>query len=187
MRDASIIALTFLAVAMVTGCKENGPPPGAVEITDDATGYFCMMNISEHAGPKAQIHLSGIKKPLFFPSVVDAVAYLMLPGEDKAVRAIYVNDMGKATNWQSPEPGTWIDAYAAYFVIGSKRLSGMGHEEAVPFGTREQAESFIGSNGGRLVQLAQIPSSYVFPSLDAKTASSSPELSNSQNSKETTR
>ena len=45
---------------------------------------------------------------------------------------MYVNDMGVA-RWEAPEPGTWIDANGAWYVIGSDRMGGMGVPEAVPF------------------------------------------------------
>jgi copper chaperone NosL len=176
MRVRAVIALVMLAAPLLAACKEDtAPRPPPVELTRDDNGYFCHMIIIDHPGPKAQIHIGGRERPLFFPAVVDAVGYLMLPGESKAIRAIYVNDMGKAHNWKAPEPGTWIDANTAYFVIDSKIVSGMGHKEAVPFGTKLEADGFAGKNGGRVVRLGEIPRSYVFPGVneaDASAASS---------------
>jgi copper chaperone NosL len=69
--------------------------------------------------------------------------------------------MSKAKNWEQPEPGTWIDAHAAWFVIGSSRVGGMGLPEAVPFGIEADATAFAAANGGRIVRLAEIPADYV--------------------------
>ncbi len=159
------IVVCFAVLPLLSGCdgSDDGPPPKPVELTRDATGYYCQMIIADHPGPKAQIHLSGSTQPVFFPSVVDAVAFLMMPGESKAVRAIYVNDMARAKNWRSPEPGTWIDAKTAYFVINSTRKGGMGRKAAVPFGDKVAAEKFVSEYGGQIVRLSEIPSSYVLP------------------------
>lgn len=170
MRNACIGLASVLALSLIAmGCKDTGDsaPPQPVELTRDATGYFCQMVVVDHPGPKAQIHLADRAKPIFFPSVVDAIAFLRMPGESKAIRVVYVNDMGRAHNWKSPEPGTWIDASAAYYVIGSKRQGGMGHDEAIPFGTGEEAEKFRSENGGQVLRLDEIPTNYVLRDVDA--------------------
>ncbi len=161
-------ALVLLATLTLTGCSDAdyGPPPKPVDLTRDATGYYCSMIVADHPGPKAQIHLAGRPQPVFFPSVVDAIAFLMMPGESKAVRAIYVNDMGRAYNWKSPEAGTWIDAHDAFFVLDSRRKSGMGQKEAVPFGTKEAAEEFVRTYGGYLARLKEVSANYIFPAAD---------------------
>lgn len=178
MSTRNAIAIGILATALLGACKEESaqlPPP--VEITRDDTGYFCRMIVADHPGPKAQIHLADRERPLFFPSVIDAVAFLMMPGESKAIRAVYVNDMGKAHNWTSPEPGTWINANTAYFVIDSKMVGGMGHKEAVPFGDKPEAEAFVAANGGRIVRLSEMPDAYVFPGSNGEAASAAPSAS----------
>ena len=119
------------------------------------------MTVLEHAGPKGQIHLTSRSEPIWFSSVRDTVAFTRLEEEPKDIVAIYVNDMDRATNWDRPEPGTWIDAREAWFVTGSRRAGGMGLPEAVPFGTRNGAEAFAAENGGRIVRLAEIPDDYV--------------------------
>jgi copper chaperone NosL len=98
--------------------------------------------------------------------VRDTVAFTMLEGEPKDVTAIYVNDMGKATSWTAPEPGTWVEAREAWYVIGSRRMGGMGLPEVVPFGTREAADGFAADHGGRVVRLAEIPADYVLGMLE---------------------
>ncbi len=161
-------ALVMLATLGLNACSDagHGPPPKPVELTRDATGYYCNMVVADHPGPKAQIHLAGLPQPIFFPSVVDAIAFLMLPGESKAVRAVYVNDMGSASNWTSPEPGTWIDANQAVFVLNSRRQGGMGQKEAVPFATRQAADRFVQAHGGHVARLSEVPGNYIFPGAD---------------------
>ena len=123
---AGFLAIVLLSVAVIA-CDDSQevaevPPP--LEYGGEAIGYFCGMLLTEHGGPKGQVHLQSRATPLWFSSVRDTVAFTLLEGEPKDVAAIYVNDMGKATDWQEPEPGTWVEARAAWYVIGSRRMGG---------------------------------------------------------------
>ena len=98
---------------------------------------------------------------MWFTQVRDAIAFTRLPEEPRDITAIWVNDMGRATNWQAPEAGAWTDARSAWFVIESSRAGGMGAPEAVPFGTEPPARAFAAAHGGRVVRLDEIPDDYV--------------------------
>ena len=126
------------------------------------------MALLEHPGPKGEIFLADRKEPVWFASVRETFAFTMLPEEPKNIAAIYVTDMGKATNWQRPEPGTWIDARKAYYVIGGRRQGGMGEAEAVPFGEASQAQRFAAENGGRVVAFAAMPEAFVLRDEEAR-------------------
>lgn len=156
----ALAALLLAAGLAACGPEQTAVPPPA-EVAGEVTGYFCGMLLTEHGGPKGQIHLKSREEPVWFSSVRDTVAFTLLEEEPKDIVAIYVNDMGKATNWAQPEPDTWIDARAAWFVIDSRRLGGMGLPEAVPFGTETAAGAFAAENGGRVVRLAEISEDYV--------------------------
>ncbi|MDE0200915.1 MAG: nitrous oxide reductase accessory protein NosL [Rhodospirillaceae bacterium] len=167
-RALALLAVGLLALAGVAGCGEDDdllakPPP--VEPTREASGHYCGMILVDHSGPKAQVHLPDEREPVWFSSVRDAIAFTMLPEEPRNYTAIYVNDMGVA-QWDAPEPGTWIDAAGAAYVIGSDRMGGMGVPEAVPFATREAAERFVAEHGGRIVALTDVPESYIFAYAD---------------------
>lgn len=160
-----ILAATLLL--LLAGCHDDGrnapvPPPQA--ITESAVAQFCGMNLTEHAGPKGQIFLRGDSKPLWFSSVRDAVAWTMLPEMPKNIAVIYVTDMARTTEWKHPLHGPWVDARKAVFVIGSSRKGGMGANEAVPFSDPAAARNFAKAYGGRIVNFAQIPQSYVLGS-----------------------
>jgi copper chaperone NosL len=127
-----------------------------VELTADAIGYYCNMIVVNHDGPKGQIFLSDHDEPLWFTSVRDTLAYTMLPDEPRNIAAIYVNDMGRAS-WDQPEPGTWIDARQAWYVLGSKMTGGMGAPEAVPFRERAAAEAFAATRGGEVLAFDAVP------------------------------
>lgn len=179
MNGAIIKFIACFCVSIgVAGCFERtetaAPPPQ--ELTRDASGYYCQMIVADHIGPKAQIFLKSREKPIWFPSVRDAFAFLMLPSEQKNIKAIYVTDMAKAKNWETPEPGTWTDGRKATYVLGSKLKGGMGLGEVVPFSRETAARAFIEEHGGRLSRMADVPEAYVFPDPDVGEPQASPEL-----------
>ncbi|MCB1527153.1 MAG: nitrous oxide reductase accessory protein NosL [Hyphomicrobiaceae bacterium] len=156
---ALIICCTLLLCACRSDTSIDKPSP--VTMTKDALGHYCQMNLSEHPGPKAQIHLEGLPAPLFFAQVRDAIAYQRMPEQSHAIRAIYVSDMAKAESWNNPGIDNWAPAEDAFYVVDSRMTGGMGAAELVPFGTHESAEKFIQENGGELRKLDQIPDSMV--------------------------
>jgi copper chaperone NosL len=161
-----LLLTAALAAAVLAGCDgrqaaTEAPPPQ--EISDAAIGRYCGMALTEHPGPKGQVFVRGMNEPFWFSSVRDALAFTMLPEEPKDIAAIYVNDMGRAKNWDQPEPGTWIDAKAAHYVIDSGRRGGMGGDEAVPFGDEAAAKAFAARHGGRVVAFGEVPKSYILP------------------------
>ncbi|WP_300784735.1 nitrous oxide reductase accessory protein NosL [Enhydrobacter sp.] len=164
-------ALLALVLAGLTpSCDEksaNVPLPH--EVTGESTAQFCGMTLAEHPGPKGQIFIKSDPRPFWFASVRDAFAFVMLEDTPKAVVAIYVNDMGKAKNWDQPESGTWVEARKAVYVIGSRKHGGMGQDEAVPFSDRQLAERFVDNNGGRVVTFDDMPRDYILPSGNAAT------------------
>lgn len=148
------IALLLLLAA----CKEEvATAPDPVALTEEALGYFCQMNVSEHAGPKGQIHLADYPQPLFFAQVRDVVAYLKGPEREADITAIYVSDMGAAQSWAAPGIENWIDAQSALYVVGAGVRGGMGAPEIVPFGAAEAAERFAERYGGSIMALDDIP------------------------------
>lgn len=165
-RTPVIAKFALVGLLLLGACGEEAsvaelPPPQ--EVTGDAIGHYCGMALDEHPGPKAQLFLTDRKEPIWFSSVRDAFAFTMLPEEPKNVSVIYVNDMGRAKSWDRPEPGTWIDAKEAFFVINSGRQGGMGGQEAVPFGSEADAKTFAAENGGEVVAFAEVPRSYILP------------------------
>jgi len=150
--------LMLLAIVAAASCGKNDTAviPAAQELTRDAIGYYCMMTVVEHQGPKGQIILSDREEPLWFTSVRDTLAFTVLPGEPKNIAAIYVTDIGRAS-WDSPEPGTWVDARKAWFVIGSDASGGMGAPELVPFGVEDDALGFAEEHGGEVFRYEAIP------------------------------
>lgn len=152
-----LIALALVAL-MLSGCKEElAERPLPVTMTAEAVGHYCQMDLLEHPGPKAQVHLSGLPDPLFFSQVRDAIAYQRMPEQSHAIAAIYVSDMGAAPSWEAPGADNWIAAETAVYVVGATVAGGMGAPELVPFADRAAAEDFVVRNGGEILSLLSVP------------------------------
>ncbi len=151
--------LLSLSLALMACKQETAQDLTPVDMTSETLGHFCQMNLLEHPGPKAQIHLEGQPgAPLYFSQVRDAIAYQRMPEQSLPMLAIYVNDMGApGASWDVPGAGNWIAADTAFYVLGSAREGGMGAPEAVPFALREAAEAFAKAEGGAVLTLAEIP------------------------------
>ena len=150
--------LLLLAVLLgVSACKQETVQDIAPrDMTANTLGYYCQMNLLEHPGPKAQVHLKGMM-PLFFSQVRDAIAYSRAPEQVAPILAIYVNDMGApGASWDRPGDGNWIDASKAFFVVGSTREGGMGAPETVPFASLAAAQAFALTEGGKVLELSSI-------------------------------
>lgn len=167
---ASVLALAA-AASTLAGCDRGTtsatPAPTPDEVLAEATGYYCGMLLADHEGPKGQVHLADRDAPLWFSSVRDTLAFLRLPEEPREITAVYVNDMARAQNWAQPEPGAWVEAREAWFVLGSDRAGGMGAPEAIPFSREDAARDFVAQHGGRLARLAEIPDDYVLGAIGA--------------------
>lgn len=165
-RTTMLATLVGLALA-ACGQEQTAAPPVAHEVPADATTYFNGMIVVYHAGPKGQVWLVGdADRPLWFSSTRDTIAFTMLPGERQDIAAIYVHDMARATNWDAPEQGTWIEARRAWYVVGSSKRGGMGAPEPVPLGDKAAAERFAQEFGGTVVAFDAVPESYILGEVD---------------------
>ncbi|MGH1414902.1 MAG: nitrous oxide reductase accessory protein NosL [Pelagimonas sp.] len=153
-----LITLALIALTL-SACQEDEAkaPPPPVDMTAEALSYFCQMNISDHGGPKAQIHLEGYPTPIFFAQVRDMVAYLKSPERDAKILAVYVSDMNAAPSWEHPGTANWIAADGAQYVVGAPVRGGMGAPEIVPFGNYEGADAFSTKYGGQVLPMSEIP------------------------------
>jgi len=152
MKQSIMIALALL---ILSACKEDTAElPEPVEMSAEAVGFYCQMDLLEHDGPKGQIHLTGLPEPLFFSQAKDTIAYLHMPEQSHAVQVAYVQDMADAKSWS--EPGAWILARDALYVTGSDQMGGMGAPELVPFSNQAAAASFIARHGGTLMRFDEI-------------------------------
>ncbi|PWE53576.1 copper resistance protein CopZ [Metarhizobium album] len=161
--------LVVSALLLLSACKQevaqNTTPK---DMTPETLGHYCQMNLLEHPGPKAQVFLEGNPAPLFFSQVRDAIAYMRGPEQVAPILILYVNDMGKAgATWDRPGDGNWIAATEAFYVVGSKRMGGMGAPETVPFSSKERAEAFAVAEGGHVLTLNDITDDMVLAPVEA--------------------
>ena len=160
MTSTRLVFLAFLLIA--SACKQEVAQDIAPQdMTAETLGHYCQMNLLEHPGPKAQVHLKGMA-PLFFSQVRDAIAYARAPEQVAPILAIYVNDMGAdGATWDDPGATNWIPAEKAHYVVGSKTEGGMGARELVPFADLDRAAAFAAQKGGTVMALSAIPDSEV--------------------------
>ena len=99
---------------------------------------------------------------MWFTQVRDAVVFTRLPEEPRDISGDLGQRHGphRATGTR-PQPGAWVEARSAWYVIGSDSRGGMGAAETVPFGTEAAARAFAAPHGGTVVRLDEIPDDYV--------------------------
>lgn len=164
MRLSSYAALVAAVLVLsLAACKDEktAAVPKPVEPTAASIAHFCNMPVLDHPGPKGEIFLKGKAEPVWFASVRDTIAFTKLPEEPKEIAAIYVSDMGHAEGWLKPQPGGWVEASAAWYVLASSYDGGMGGREAVSFAKQEDAARFVARFGGHLARFGEVPEEYV--------------------------
>ena len=165
--------LTFvltLAFALA-GCneQETASQVSPVTMTHEAVGHYCQMNVLDHEGPKAQVHLEGTQFPIWFVQIRDAFAFERMPEQSARIAAIYVNDMGApGATWNAPGKDNWIKATDAIYVVGSNRRGGMGAPDLIPFANEKDALVFVQLHGGSAIPFAEIKDSDVLAPVEVE-------------------
>lgn len=156
-RALGMAAFTALATSsLLAGCGDKAAKQQSlapVEIDRSTSCELDGMLLADYPGPKAQIHYAGQEKPSFFCDTIELFNTLLAGEQVRAVRAVYVQDMGKA-DWNEPK-GHWIDAKTAVYVLGSKRHGSMGPTIA-SFAQEADAAKFAGEHGGKVLRFADI-------------------------------
>lgn len=147
-----VSVVMLLAAAACGGAGDTGAPV-AREVTPATSCALDGMLLQDYPGPKGQIHYAGVESPDFFCDLVELFRTYLKPEQIRTVRALYVQDMGKA-EWDRPR-GQWIDARTAFFVVGSRRHGSMGPTIA-SFAVKADAERFAGEYGGRVVPFGDV-------------------------------
>ncbi len=169
MKAFNPLSVILAALLVLAACEEEPGAASAVapqEPGAEDVGHYCGMIVENHSGPKGHIFLSDQTEPLWFSSIRDTLAFTMLPEEPDNIAAIFVNDMGQAKNWDHPEPGTWVAAREAHYVIGSDARGGMGAPAIVPFGDLTAAKRFVEERGGSILAFDEIPQEMVLGPAD---------------------
>jgi copper chaperone NosL len=150
-----LLAACAAPVVPLLGCgnAESSPVSAAVEIDPATTCDLDGMLLADYPGPKAQIHYMGTAAPVFFCDTVEMFAALLRPEQVRAVRAVFVQDMGRA-DWEKPR-GHWFNARAGFYVAGSRRHGSMGPTIA-SFAAEADARKFAAEYGGKVLRFAEV-------------------------------
>ncbi|QDF98513.1 nitrous oxide reductase accessory protein NosL [Azoarcus sp. DD4] len=153
LRRLLLVALTSGLLVACGQPADEAPASLVVEIDQSTACALDGMLLADYPGPKAQIHYEGRAEPDFFCDTVEMFSIYLKPEQVRGVRALYVQDMGKA-NWDEPR-GHWIDAKAAWYVHGSKRKGSMGPTIA-SFGSEADAQKFVAEYGGKVYRFEAV-------------------------------
>jgi len=150
-----LLGWAALAALGAAGCSrtEEAASLAPVEIDRSTSCELDGMLLADYPGPKAQIHYANQAHPSFFCDTVELFNVLLAGEQVRAVRAVYVQDMGRA-DWNAPQ-GYWTDARAAFYVLGSKRHGSMGPTIA-SFAQEADAQKFAAEYGGKLLRFADV-------------------------------
>lgn len=151
--------LTFVSL-FLTACSEDKKAtevtevvgPVAFESGDEC--HVCGMIITELPGAKAQAVESRSTAVRKFCSTQDMLSWWLQPENQHLQAELYVHDVAK-TPWEHPQDEHLIDARTAFYVLGSSVQGAMG-PSLVSFGTREAAELFADTKGGRVLSWQQM-------------------------------
>lgn len=147
--------LALAGCLWLSGCGEQqaAVTHTAADFTAATTCVLDGMLLAEHPGPKAQIHYANAAEPEFLCDTVEMFHLLLEPEQVRAVAAVYVQDMAQA-DWDEPR-GHWIDAQAAWYVVGGKRRGAMGPTIG-SFAERADADAFAREHGGKVMSYAEV-------------------------------
>lgn len=150
-----ILGLAALT-ALLAACGDKGSETVSLSPVDFERSTGCELDgmlLADYPGPKAQIHYAGRAQPSFFCDTVELFNTVLAAEEVRAIRAIYVQDMGQA-DWNAPR-GFWVDAKNCTYVLGSKRHGSMGPTIA-SFADEADAAKFVAEYGGKALPFAKI-------------------------------
>ncbi|MGQ0711525.1 MAG: nitrous oxide reductase accessory protein NosL [Rhodoferax sp.] len=144
-----------LSVLLLAGCNSGAGVKALapVEIDAHTTCELDGMLLADYPGPKGQIFYAGQEQPQFFCDMVELLHTLVQPEQVRTVQAAFVQDMGQA-DWDKPR-GHWIDAKAAFYVVGGKRHGSMGPTIA-SFAQEGAAQAFAKEWGGKVQTFAGV-------------------------------
>ncbi len=149
-----VLAVTALGLAGCGKSPETRPARTPEPIAAGDECHVCGMIIARFPGPKGEAFVRGQKHALKFCSTRDLFTWLLQPETAAVVQEVYVHDMSAGT-WAHPDDSAFIDARAAFYVVGSDAMGAMGPTLA-SFRTEEEAKAFIAKHGGRIARYKDI-------------------------------
>ncbi|HJV27793.1 MAG TPA: nitrous oxide reductase accessory protein NosL [Aromatoleum sp.] len=155
-RRISGVLIGLIAAMLLSACGPSGTGQGAPVAAEIDRSTACSLDgmlLSDYPGPKAQILYADKPDPEFFCDTMELFAIYLKPEQVRAVRAVFVQDMGKA-DWDAPKDG-WVDAKTAWYVVGSSRQGSMGPTIG-SFGQEADARKFAEKYGGKVFPFSGI-------------------------------
>lgn len=146
------LASMLMTVVLMVGCSERVKTVEPQEITKETICALDGMLLMDYPGPKGQIHYDQ-GSPDFYCDTVEMLSIYLRPEQQKRITALFTQDMGQA-DWTQPQ-GHWIDAKAAFYVLGSSRTGSMGPTLG-SFAREEDAQHFATKYGGKVLRFEQI-------------------------------
>lgn len=144
-------ALWLVVLLALAACGQQ-QREGPIELAADSVCVLDGMLLMDYPGPKAQIQYADGKTD-FFCDTVEMFAMVLRPEQQRKIRAVYTQDMGKE-EWRQPR-GSWIDARSAFYVIGSKVRGSMGPTFA-SFARVEDADAFAKKHEGKVLRFEEV-------------------------------
>ncbi|MBZ0091691.1 MAG: nitrous oxide reductase accessory protein NosL [Sulfuricellaceae bacterium] len=138
--------------ALLSACNKAPEQLAAIEPAKTAACALDGMLLMDYPGPKGQIQYDKGETD-FFCDTVEMLSIYLRPEQQKRVKGIFTQDMGKA-DWKNPV-GHWIDAKSAYYVLGSTRQGSMGPTLA-SFANVADADAFAKQYGGKVLRFKEI-------------------------------
>ncbi len=162
MTRATTCVRTLLSVLFMTlllsACDRKTDAPAAARqlqpIAADAECHVCGMLITRFPGPKAQAFIRNRSEALTFCSTVDLFTWMLQPETAGVLETAHVHDMTDQ-DWDHPSESRYIEADSAWYVAGHALQGAMGPTLA-SFKTRDAADMFMQTHGGRVLAFAAI-------------------------------
>ncbi|PSJ41163.1 nitrous oxide reductase accessory protein NosL [Zobellella taiwanensis] len=146
----------LLPILLLSGCGDRIEEQArrAVEIEQGDECHLCGMVISRFPGPKGEAYEQGEEQVRKFCSTRDLMNWALDPENRHARQQIWVHDMS-VVPWEEPDDEQFIDAEAAWYVVGSSRTGAMGPTLA-SFGQQTVAEQFASQYGGQVLAFREL-------------------------------
>jgi copper chaperone NosL len=157
--NKSLIFLIVLMIAIMSllSCSKQKMLYKAVAMESSDECHLCGMLITRFDGPKGEVFLNETGDQVYkYCSTYDLLSYYLDPENRRHIVQIFVHDMSKMP-WESDSinDNYFIDAKAAWFVVGSVKMGAMG-ETLASFSLQTDAQAFAKEFGGKVINFTDI-------------------------------
>lgn len=158
---STVIIVTLMVLTSLTSCSDSNEQTKvihqAVAMESGDECHLCGMLITRFDGPKGELFRKETGEHVFkFCSTRDMFSYYLDPENKRNVAQMLVHDMSKMP-WGSDsiDDKYFIDANAAWFVVGSEKTGAMGKTLA-SFGKQSDAQAFAEEFSGQVITFKEI-------------------------------